>query len=148
MNTQLIQIYICNRSQINQAVADLAHTPHVVISATDHRSSHPSIQINDNTLGLVRVKFDDVTEDDQHYKSISSKEADIIYHAYYTYRDYLPVYIINCDAGISRSAGVASALSLLEYGCDSNYEHLTPSEPHPNRTVFHSILRSAGYGTV
>jgi predicted protein tyrosine phosphatase len=124
--------------------------PHIVISITDPNSEFASIHPNESCLGILRLKFHDINNEarkhiEETYKTspkankmvyFSKKEASQIVDFVRAHLDLIEVIVCQCDAGISRSAGTAAALSKYITGSDEFYfKHYLP-----NSLVYNTIL--------
>ena len=115
--------------------------PHIVISITISDKTFCSIPSNDDRLGLLRIKFDDIDNvprnakyedkvvfNEEHAKKIADFVKEHLVDA--------ELIVINCEAGRSRSAGVAMALHKWIEGGRGIFNR----EFSPNQRVY-SILR-------
>lgn len=106
-------IIVTSRQHVSD-IASFCPDPHIIISITDNSREFPEININAKCIGVLRMKFGDV--DDQKFADackvslFSAEQAKCILGFVKSNYDAIETIIINCDAGISRSAGVALAL--------------------------------------
>jgi len=127
---------------------------HIIISITDPDSDPATIPWNAACLGILRLAFWDIVdidrlmadkEPDAEYfkKNLMTKEIAQQIHAFVhaTLKNHpdLPMIICHCEAGISRSAGVAAALSKLLTGDDEFYF----KRYRPNSVVYKHVLKEA-----
>lgn len=133
MNREGIQVYQEDR-------------PHIVISISDPETTPPNLPDNENRLGLLRLQFYDL----DHTKGLSQLLRERVKDSLFTegqakqvlrfFREFYPtkaqVVIVNCEAGISRSAAIAAALCKIGVG----HDHLYFRKYIPNRRVYSYIL--------
>lgn len=106
------------------------------------------IAISSQTKGLLQLpsnkfrritlycQFYDLDAALGNYKLFDKKEAKRILYWVNKYLDYVNVIVVNCEAGISRSSGVAAALSKILNGDDNYYF----KNYCPNMLVYRTIL--------
>ena len=120
--------------------------PFIVISIFDSRSYPPVIGKSTNCIGILQLCFDDVCHDFGDIEGevcINSKQGKLIADFVLTYKNRAELIICQCEAGISRSAGVAAAISdyLLE---DSTRFYKNSGGPNgyfiPNKMVYRSVI--------
>lgn len=122
-----------------------------------------SIQDPDHSIDLcfsgykdfLQVRFWDVEQDIGKYKPISGKKAERI--AQFITKHKGENFVIHCEAGVSRSAGVALAVECINYFDGDKYLFATgeytsiTAHPKfsPNLTVYDRIMQSheSQYGT-
>jgi len=96
------------------------HEPHVIISIRHPIDIRPKVQKNNKTIDVLYLKFDDIDD-------ISEPHAFTAYHAskimrfLNKYKGLFETIVVHCLMGISRSAGVAAALSCYYNGSDSEF---------------------------
>ena len=95
---------------------------------------HSNPQIKDFTT----LAFDDVTAYCQGYCPIDERQARKIAKFVMRYKDSVEQIIVHCDAGISRSAGVAGAIAKYLNGNDDDFFVRGPYTP--NMTCYHKVL--------
>jgi predicted protein tyrosine phosphatase len=110
--------------------------PWACISITDTDASDARMPTR-NRVGLLRLKFDDVTVPMQYWTAVSTEDARRVLAFAAEVWPKADVLHVHCEAGISRSAGVAAALSRLYFGDDAKF-FLPPYRP--NKLVYHTIL--------
>ena len=112
---------------------------YIIISITDKDNANPTFNKNDTMSGVLKLKFDDVDDNNGITDSDVQKIIKfIIEHLYNT-----DLIVVHCEAGISRSSGVAAALSRWMNNDDmwvfENPRYL------PNERCYKSILLKLGY---
>ena len=96
---------------------------------------HSNLQVKD----FITLAFDDVTTYCQGYYPITEQQARKIAKFVMRYKDSVEQIVVHCDAGISRSAGVAAAIAkYLNLNNDRFFK-----EPYdPNKTCYDMVLSS------
>ena len=110
--------------------------PWACISITDADASDARMPTR-NRVGLLRLKFDDVTVPMQSWIAFSTEDARRILAFAAEVWPKADILHVHCEAGISRSAGVAAALSRLYFG---DNEEFFKSPYRPNSLVYYTIL--------
>ena len=90
-----------------------------------------------NRVGLLRLKFDDITEPDSPRSFTPALAAEILDFVAGVW-DLVDVFLIHCDVGLSRSPAVASALSRIYYGDDGRWFELD----FPNQLVYDVLVET------
>lgn len=98
--------------------------PHIWISIRDKGKHKVKFPDNPHRLNQIFLQFDDVEEEGtlwygRELKPISQSQAKKIADFVNQHKDTVDLVCVNCEAGISRSAGVAEAISLALNGHDS-----------------------------
>ena len=118
--------------------------PHIIISLYCTDDTPAEIPALGCTEGILRIMIDDI--DDNHRKYINASERYTFFNHEHAIKikefleSFPDVYwiICQCDAGISRSSGLAAAISLFYNGDDR--EFFTGLRYHPNRLVYRTAL--------
>lgn len=114
---------VVSRNGINGAIRYLER-PHIVISITDEIKHKVKINQTAFTKGIIHLYFHDVDEKfigPEKFKPFSGEQARAILGFMKDYEDEVEFVLCQCDAGISRSAGVAAALSKIYNDEDEMY---------------------------
>jgi len=114
--------------------------PHVIVSITTPYDDHALINTNENTLGILRLSFHDLdrvlpeTEhlEDEMFNEFHAREILDFVESHPSAEHF----IVHCDAGLSRSPGVAAAMSKIILGDDEYFF----KRYHPNMRVYGLIL--------
>lgn len=124
-----------------------AFTPkrqHVTISITDPATKNgvgygeANLFPSEQRLDTLRLEFYDITESTGHYYPVSKEQAQQIVDFIKEWKDKVKLIVVHCEAGISRSAAVAAALSKW-----LNNEDLFFFENFcPNSVVYNYVLES------
>lgn len=135
----MMRFLVTNRYQIRQLQLN---QPYAVISITDPFSPPVVLPEHDLRLNMMRLEFYDL---DRPFEGISDRvndrlftfdQADAVLQFAQKLEGQDVVIVCQCEAGISRSAAVAAALSRIYNAVDSDYFKLF----HPNRRVYSMIL--------
>lgn len=139
-------IIVTSRRDINDVVKNQSY-PFAIISITDNRSHYANITIADplQCAGICRLRFGDVTTKEiatlSNTTLFCEKQAKMILNFVESIRDSIEVLIVQCDAGISRSAGVALALHRI---LQLHPEQITNNPRYfPNFFVVALLMRTA-----
>lgn len=118
--------------------------PHITISITDPSSrkgkdfGEANLFPSDKRLATLRLEFYDITESVGHYYPVTKEQTEQIINFVKEWQDKVKLIIVHCEAGISRSAAVAAALSKW-----LNNEDLFFFENFcPNEVVYSYMLES------
>ena len=123
---------------------------YVMISITSPYSPQANIELKEPLMGILRLSFHDWNEKEKEIvektNSIESKKmiyfnkemAQEILLFVMCYIKYVDLIVVHCEAGISRSAGVAGAIAKCFCGDDSYYfKHYIP-----NTLVYKTIVET------
>jgi len=126
-----------NRDQMKDYKCDKTH---ILISIKDPDTSDIEIVKRENCFGHLNLAFHDFDKVYKDYKIFSKEDAKrILVFVRLTVPVKIEVIICQCEAGISRSAGVAGALSKIINGDDKAiFRHYLP-----NMLVYRTILEEA-----
>lgn len=126
----MAKIYIYSRRQVQRL---LPSSKSILISITDPGREHPKVS---GSWRSLQLKFHDIDE--------VREEGDTIINEWHAVNilKYLDItqpeeIVINCEAGISRSAGVAVALEEILNGNKKSFKKY----PNHNRKVASTILQ-------
>lgn len=141
------------KNKVRAISEDPGSEPHVIISIYTPRDDPPKVKTNSNTVDILQLAFDDLDRVPEEGSAIThvlsnpvlfdSDMAEDI--AEFIERSTTNTVICHCDAGISRSAGVAAALSKFFNGTDEEYFRLKKIYEKgqrycPNRLVYLHLL--------
>ena len=113
--------------------------PYIHISIRSPKTDDAYIGDNESCKGSLFLKFHDLDRKYNDYKLFDSLDAHKILKFVNHFIEEIELIVVNCEAGVSRSAGVAGALSKLINGDDSEYfKHSLP-----NMLVYRTILNVA-----
>ena len=112
---------------------------YVVVSITDPNTPDANVAESPNRVGLLRLKFNDTGDYGQPLRDtvvMTADHARQILSFIAEHKDDVSTIICQCEAGMSRSAGVAAAMSHILQGQNkyfyANFE--------PNKWVYRTIL--------
>ena len=116
--------------------------PTIIISIRSIGDKPPKklfLHSNPQVKDFITLAFDDVTAYCQGYYPITEQQARKIAKFVMRYKDSVEQIVVHCDAGISRSAGVAAAIAkYLNLNNDRFFK-----EPYdPNKTCYDMVLSS------
>jgi len=113
---------------------------HIVISIRDRGSKLARLAHNSARLGVLHLEFDDIDQIVPYHPEailFSPSQAKKILCFVNRYIHQIDAIVVNCEAGISRSAGVAAGLSKIYNENDAHFfKHYLP-----NRHVYNIILK-------
>jgi len=128
---------VLSRDEIKDFITD---EKHVVISVRDPDSEIAKFPKLQSRLEVLDLKFSDLDgihfPSDGFYILFDTSMAEDILDMVYAYKDKISLIICQCEAGISRSAGIAGALSKILNNDDTVYF----KKFIPNRLVYRTIL--------
>ena len=109
---------------------------HVLISITSAERPETVLPSNVNRLSTLRLKFDDIEDLDSRYAYFDRGLAKEIIDFVDNYCYQVDVIVVQCEAGLSRSVAVGSALSkILNYTDDDIF-----TKGIPNMFVYTTLL--------
>lgn len=111
-----------------------------IISITDPHLRPATIPKLPGLRAVLRLTFWDVADPNQ-ADVFTHEMADQILDFVNAHRDEVDAFVVHCEAGISRSAGVAEALS---EALGFLVTHENGSEVSPNGLVFQTLTTAAG----
>ena len=92
-----------------------------------------------NCVGVVALKFDDVTESSSNLNKASANQLDMIASFLRELKDkQVETLLVNCYAGISRSSAVGAAYSLYTLGHDR--EIFSHHKYRPNMYIYRELV--------
>lgn len=131
-----MKLVVHSRPAIERALPP--EEPHVVISITTTEDDVANLPDAPSRLGVLRLSFPDadaavaVSEE----RLFSEAHADRIWDFFDAHRDAIECVVLHCDAGLSRSPGVAAAIARVELGDDAHFFR----RYHPNMRVYRTLL--------
>ena len=126
-----LNLTVCNR---DKAESHNFQFPHLLISISASNDK-PKFPKNKNRIAVLSLEFQDLNKPYKDYKIFNKKDAYSIFEFLERNKEIKNI-IVHCDAGISRSPGVAAALAKIFNGDDNKYfkEYL------PNMLVYKTML--------
>lgn len=115
-----MKIFVMSRANAKRASYSWS-IPVLIISITDTDKHLNSFSKNNpNIKAVCKVQFDDVDYETKLPHEMLMSEADAFKIKQYvdTYKDEVESIIVHCEAGISRSSGIAAAIGKVLNGSD------------------------------
>lgn len=138
-----MRIAVYNKNKIEE----YGMTPHseksAVISIRSCKTNSAFIVKNNisNIVDILFLEFNDTDIEDNYGGCITKHDAEKIADFVYKYKDSIDLLIVQCEAGVSRSAGVAAAISKHLFN-DDNWAF----EKHrPNMLCYRKVLDNLYY---
>jgi predicted protein tyrosine phosphatase len=127
------------------AEAFVSSEPYLMISVTDPGSSPARLAEGDGRLALLRLAFHDVdrasqTEQTKGPVYFDAAMAEQVRAVVLEHLDRVVQIVCHCEAGISRSAALAAAITTALGGDDADYFR----RAIPNRWVYRTTLAAWG----
>lgn len=118
---------------------DMLYSPHILISIRTPGQEYYKPMDNKNRLDMLTLIFHDVDVAHDGMRSLFNEaQAKRILDFVNKWKDRIDEIVVNCNAGFSRSPGVAAALSIILNGDDEEYFR----KYSPNRLVYRTILET------
>ena len=124
------------------AVIKYSSKPHdersIVISISDIHNEAPRL-IRARANGIIeqlKINFDDIENESP--RRMTDEQANIIANFVRKFQNKVDRIVVNCEAGISRSAGIAAAI--IEYLGGNNWDVFNSREYCPNITCYRRML--------
>ena len=118
----------------------MPNVPYLVISITDPDKPPAAIARNPLCMGLLRLAFDDLDTEITGLVAPAQHHADEIARFVREHLSQVDLIVTQCEAGISRSSGIAAALSRWLNGDDDEFFQ----RYIPNRRIYRLIRRALG----
>jgi len=142
-----MKFLITNRNRIT-SLDGLLNQKHIVISMCepDMNLDFPVLPKNPNRLGVLQLSFadldniNDAKQVGQAHYLMTQEQADQVVAFVNEHMDSIETIICQCDGGVSRSSGMAAALSKILNGDDSWV--FNSKEYVPNRYVYRLIMNA------
>ena len=113
----VFKFMVLNRSGVGYI--QIKEMNHAFISIIDPGSEEIKLRTNPFTMGVLRMAFHDLDKPIVGYDLFSKEEAKQILDFINSIKNKIDLIIVNCEAGISRSAAVACSLSKILNGEDT-----------------------------
>lgn len=141
-----IDIKVFSRKTVQDFATD---RPHIFISVRDPGSEPVDVAIMPHQVARLDLEFSDVDASNKpNLKNIDSiklftiDDAQSILRLFQITKPCINLIIINCEAGISRSSGIAAAMTRIMGNSDAEY--FSNTGPYcPNRFVYSMLLNMA-----
>ncbi len=135
-----MEIYVYSRSALEAARPH--EVPHIIISISSSPDDLARIRVNDQCRGVLRLSFPDADAPSELHGEetlFSKAKAEEIWKLVRAHQGSIERLIVHCDAGLSRSPGVAAAISKALTGDDSQY---FGGRYRPNMRVYRTLLEA------
>ncbi len=116
-----------------------SQVPYLVISITDPNLPEATLLPDENRVGVLRLKFHDWEREESGMTLIVPEQAQQIVNFVNTHLPQVKLIVCHCEAGLSRSVGVAAAISYWLNGEDQWFF----KQATPNRKVYRAVLDAA-----
>jgi len=135
----VVIIKVMSRAQVMQFSFSEHHEIIAVISISDCDKDYPHLENNpyNDIVYKCKCHFDDV--DDGEDNCITYDDALKIASFVFSVKDKADLLIVHCEAGISRSAGVAAAI--MKFIDDDDTPIFDDHHYRPNMTCYRKVLR-------
>lgn len=133
-------IFVLSRTQMVAVLNDdRMKDTYAVISISDEIRNLPLIKVNRHFKAVLQMAFHDIDGPCGNYVQFNSDMARRIADFVYEIKDKVAYLIVHCDAGISRSAGVAAAIANHFFHDDMRYFR-SNGRFLPNRLVYRLMI--------
>ena len=134
-----MRFYIHSRESAVNCVKEFIDKRIAIISITDPKQSlNDFTKVDISEDRILRVQFHDLDRPLAGYKIFNNADAKQILDFVKVQIGLVDFFIVHCEAGISRSAGVAAALSKIYNGNDNHIFNC--GKYLPNMLVYKTIL--------
>ena len=144
----MIDIRILNRKEAKKFSCESHDFKTAIISITDTDKSDVIFEKNEanGIKAVLRLKFDDVERDYKNEHCITKEDAENIVKFVNKNKNKVDKFIVHCEAGVSRSAGVGAAIMKALNGDD--WDVFKNPLKCPNMKCYRTVLNAfaeAGY---
>lgn len=140
-----MEFLILNRGQVLTIAKDIVE-PHVVLSVREPNKPQAAYPDNDSRIAVRRFVFTDedceatAQRNGQTHLLMTDEQAEHLLKFVKDFDQHITLIVCQCDGGLSRSAGMAAALSVIYNGPGSDSHIFT--RKIPNRYVYRKILEA------
>ena len=144
----MIDIHILNRKEAKKFSCESHDFKTAIISITDTDKADVIFEKNEanGIRAVLRLKFDDVERDYKNEHCITKEDAENIVKFVNKNKNKVDKFIVHCEAGVSRSAGVGAAIMKALNGDD--WDVFKNPLKCPNMKCYRMVLNAfidAGY---
>ena len=144
----MIDIRILNRKEAKKFSYESHDFKTAIISITDTDKADVVFEKNEvnGIRAILRLKFDDVERDYKNEHCITKEDAENIVKFVNKNKNKVDKFIVHCEAGVSRSAGVGAAIMKALNGDD--WDVFKNPLKCPNMKCYRTVLNAfadAGY---
>ena len=118
------------------AIYSAISIPHIVISISGGDDNETVVPVNHSCVGTLHLKFDDVEDIQENYLYFDRSMANEILDFVERHITKISLIVVQCQAGLSRSVAVASALAKILNGRDDDVF----TRGIPNMFVYTTLL--------
>lgn len=137
-NIKLEKIDIISKNILESYLWD-SNKSYAIISIKNPEEEN-DLELSDNIVGIIKLWFHDVESNVDNLIAMSEDDAEAVVEFCQKVLPHSDILIVQCDAGISRSAGVASAISKYYFNDDNwVFKHY-----HPNMHCY-TLIRQKFY---
>lgn len=133
-----LKVLIMSRQEANRHSFKKDIEKTAIISITDTYSENNHFHSNPNIIAILKLKFDDIEKDEKNCVCINDIDAKDIVAFINKLKDKVECIIVHCEAGISRSAGVAGAI--MKYLNNDDTPVFNSGRYCPNMTCYRKVL--------
>lgn len=123
----------------NQAGSFISPYRYAMIGVVSPMEQHPNYQ--DGYVDLLKLNFAEIDFNCDTFRAITENDVENILQFVEKNKELVDLFVIHCGAGISRSSGIAAALSKI-YNDDDSWVFKNPKYM-PNMRVYKKILDAA-----
>ena len=144
----MIDIRILNRKEVKKFSCESHDFKTAIISITDTDKADVIFEKNEinGIRAILKLKFDDVERDSKDLHCITKEDAESIVKFVNKNKNKVDKFIVHCEAGVSRSAGVGAAIMKALNGDD--WVVFNNPIMCPNMKCYRTVLnafQNAGY---
>ena len=122
----------------NPAIYTQIKIPHIVISISGEDDKETLVPPNINRTAILHLKIDDVSDIDRRFLFFTRDQAVEVLEFVNKHIMNIKLIVVQCQAGLSRSVGMASALSkIINYTDDGIF-----TKGIPNMFIYTTILET------
>ncbi len=137
--TRPVEWFVYSRGAIERVAPH--DVPHVVISITSAADDVARIPRSSACRGVLRLSFADIDEADGDLTLFSAEHAVEILEFVFKHRRSIERVVLHCDAGLSRSPGVAAAVARIMGDDDVTFFRRHWPNGHVYRTLLETFER-------
>ena len=144
----MIDVRILNRKEAKKFSYESHDFKTAIISITDTDKADVTFEKNETNgiRAVLKLKFDDVERDYKNEHCITKEDAENIVKFVNKNKNKVDKFIVHCEAGVSRSAGVGAAIMKALNGDD--WDVFKNPLKCPNMKCYRTVLNAfadAGY---
>lgn len=135
-----MKILVMSRDEIEKKYLSFSIPTAIISIRCFNDKTIPKIELTDFISKILFLRFDDLEATDRYKTFMSYKDAEAISDFVESIKDEVEQIIVQCDAGISRSAGVAAAIG--KYLNDDDMFIFGCPRYAPNKTCYRRTLNA------